>query len=82
MDELLGTAAVIAALTELTGQPPDTTKHDGVLTIQADPSRVQPEDWPRLVAVLETATSYGLSTIAAGTDVVWLRIELGDTPRP
>lgn len=82
MDELLGAAAAIAALTELTGQPPDTAEENGLLTLQADPSRIPAEDWHRLVAVLETGASYGMTTTAAGASVVWLRIELGATPRP
>ncbi|MBT2404590.1 MULTISPECIES: hypothetical protein [unclassified Streptomyces] len=83
MDELLGAAtAAIAALTELTGQPPETAEQDGLLTLQADPSRVPAEHWHRLVAVLETGTSYGMTTTAAGASVVWLRIELGETTRP
>ncbi|MEU2391862.1 hypothetical protein [Streptomyces sp. NPDC007369] len=82
MDELLGATAVIAALTELTGTPPHTTRHDGVLTIHADCSRVPAEHWHHLVTVLETGTTYGMTTTAAGTSTVWLRIELGETPRP
>ncbi|MET9324995.1 hypothetical protein ABZX75_33360 [Streptomyces sp. NPDC003038] len=82
MDELLSATAVIAALTELTGRTPDTAEHNGVLTIRADSSRVPAQRWHHLIAVLETGTSYGMTTTAAGARVVWLRIELGETPRP
>ncbi|MFF4647714.1 hypothetical protein [Streptomyces sp. NPDC001389] len=82
MNEPLGAAAAIAALTEITGQPPETAEQDGLLTIRADPSHVTNEHWHRLIAVLETGTSYGMTTTAAGTRSVWLRTELGVPPRP
>ncbi|MFZ3475923.1 hypothetical protein ACODT3_40805 [Streptomyces sp. 4.24] len=78
MDELLRTKAAIAALTEITGQEPDTSESDGAVTIRADPALVAPEHWQRLIAVLETATSYGMTTTAAGTGIIWLRIDPGD----
>ncbi|WP_329449356.1 hypothetical protein OG906_43055 (plasmid) [Streptomyces sp. NBC_01426] len=80
MDELLGTAAT-AALAELTGQPPDTHEHDGVLTIRADAAAIPAARWSSLITVLETGTSYGMTTTAAGAKTVWLRIDPEETPR-
>ncbi|MGZ9935848.1 hypothetical protein ACXNSR_38915 (plasmid) [Streptomyces sp. NC-S4] len=75
-------AAAIAALADLTGTPPVTEATASALTIRADTATIPAQQWPRLVAVLETGTSYGMTTTAAGTRTVWLRIELGETPRP
>ncbi|MFE0916047.1 MULTISPECIES: hypothetical protein [unclassified Streptomyces] len=75
-------AAAIAALTDLTGTTPATELTAGALTIRANTAGIPAQHWPRLVAVLETGTSYGMTTTAAGTRTVWLRIELGETPRP
>ncbi|MFI5987322.1 hypothetical protein ACIBEA_41435 [Streptomyces sp. NPDC051555] len=74
----LGATTAIEALARLTGQAPETAEHDGVVTIRADTSQVPAEHWQRLVAVLETGTSYGMNSTAAGTSTVWLRIEPGD----
>ncbi|MEU6213107.1 hypothetical protein ABZ891_24825 [Streptomyces sp. NPDC047023] len=74
--------AAIAALTELTGTTPATEMTAGALTIRADTAHMPAQCWPRLVAVLETGTSYGMTTTAAGTRTVWLRIAPGETPRP
>ncbi|MET9603159.1 hypothetical protein [Streptomyces sp. NPDC006459] len=85
MDNELSTTtatAAIAALTDLTGTAPTAEVTDGALTIRDDPTAIPSQHWRRLVAVLETGTSYGMTTTAAGESTVWLRIEPGETPRP
>ncbi|MGW6412202.1 hypothetical protein ACWF95_34115 [Streptomyces vinaceus] len=83
--ELLRTTAAdaaIAALAELTGVPPETTEHDRHLTALIDASLVPDAQWQHLIAVLETGVAFGMTTTAAGAKTVWLRIQLGETPRP
>ncbi|MFJ2598741.1 hypothetical protein [Streptomyces erythrochromogenes] len=75
-------AAAINALATLTRTTPTTEVTAGSLTIRATTTGIPAQHWQRLVDVLETGTSYGMTTTAAGTRTVWLRIQLGETHRP
>ncbi|WP_158710028.1 hypothetical protein [Streptomyces katrae] len=71
----------VAQLAELTGTQPHVTEDQSGLSIQADVTPALTGQWQRLVDVLELGTSYGMTTTAAG-QLVWLRFESGDQPRP
>ncbi|MFH9425418.1 hypothetical protein [Streptomyces sp. NPDC017529] len=78
------TAAATAArqLTELTGTPARLQDEADAVRIEADVTDNALSHWPRLLAVLDLGTEYGVTTGPDG-QVAWLRIALRDKgPRP
>ncbi|GGN43108.1 hypothetical protein GCM10012285_24120 [Streptomyces kronopolitis] len=74
--------AATAQLTALTGNQPRVTEEHGVVRIEVEvPEDLLANHWPRLHAVLDLGTTYGLRTTTSG-NTAWLRFETGDTPRP
>ncbi|MEU6331993.1 hypothetical protein ABZ851_32770 [Streptomyces sp. NPDC047049] len=76
------TAVIHAATTQLTalmGQSPRVIDQPGAIRIEVDVSEdFLTHHWPRLHAVLDLGTTFGLRTTATG-HTAWLRLETGDT---
>ncbi|MFI0219729.1 hypothetical protein [Streptomyces lydicus] len=79
------TAVIHAAttqLTALTGQSPRVINAPGATRLEVDVSDdFLAHHWPRLHAVLDLGTPFGLRTTATG-HTAWLRLETGETTRP
>ncbi|MGP3691195.1 hypothetical protein ACTVZO_42120 [Streptomyces sp. IBSNAI002] len=73
-------AGALAALTRLTGRAPRITRHAGYLLLRIDPVGIHAGQWPLVVEVLESGSAYGMTTTAAGTRAIWLRIDDAETP--
>ncbi|MER7122443.1 hypothetical protein ACFQL8_24200 [Streptomyces goshikiensis] len=72
--------AAIAALTELTSVEPRVTRDATGTLVEADSALVPTARWQRLVDILETGTSYGMTTADTGRRPrVWLRFDHADT---
>lgn len=69
--------SVTAQIATLTGVPPRVIEEPGAIRIETDVTEGALRHWPRLLAVLDLGTSFGLTDTATG-QIAWLRFERAD----
>lgn len=68
-------------LTQLTGTPPRISEESGLVRLEFDVTPTASAHWARLVTVMHTGTSYGLTDTHDG-QIAWLTMNPRDGHTP